>query len=226
MNRFHLGLGIAVTFICAALFGWVADAVDMGGRIVALDVDVGRWLQLHRAAALTQAMLLVSLLHSTIAVACYAGVAGLLALRQRLWRRTAMLAASVGGILALNALVKLAFHRHRPDFDPVSTLATYSFPSGHVAASTVMYLLGLTWVFERTPSPSLRLAAVFAAACGVALVALSRMYLGVHYLSDVLAAFTEGFGWAALCFTCLTVVRGHADATMAQPGLQSTPPQT
>jgi undecaprenyl-diphosphatase len=107
--------------------------------------------------------------------------------------------------------MKLAFHRARPVLDdPLLTLASYSFPSGHVAGSTLMYGLIVAWAFTRTRRPLVRAAVVAAAAGAIVLVAFTRMYLGVHYLSDVVAAFAEGVAWLALCLSALTAFWGRA----------------
>ena len=106
----------------------------------------------------------------------------------------------MGGGLALNVLMKLAFHRARPSFDdPLLTLATYSFPSGHVAGSTIFYGLAVLWVFARTRRALWRVLALAGAVLMIVVVAFSRMALGVHYLSDVAAAFAEGVAWLAIC---------------------------
>jgi undecaprenyl-diphosphatase len=115
----------------------------------------------------------------------------------------------LAGGLTLNVLMKLAFQRARPVLDePLLTLATYSFPSGHVAGSTLMYGLLVAWTFGRTRRAAMRVAVVLGAAAMIALVAFTRMYLGVHYLSDVVAAFAEGVAWLALCLTALTAYWG------------------
>lgn len=109
----------------------------------------------------------------------------------------------VGGMF-LNVLMKLAFHRARPHFaDPILILTTYSFPSGHVAASTIFYGLGAVSVFGQTRAVHWRVLAVIAAVVAIVLVAFSRTYLGVHYLSDVGATFAEGVAWVAFCLRAL-----------------------
>ncbi|MBV9890259.1 MAG: phosphatase PAP2 family protein, partial [Rhizobacter sp.] len=106
------------------------------------------------------------------------------------------------------ALLKLAFHRGRPSFDdPFVTLATYSFPSGHVAGSTIFYGLLVVAVFARTTSARWRALAVAGALLAVALVAFSRMLLGAHFLSDVIAAFAEGAAWLAIALGALAALR-------------------
>ena len=111
----------------------------------------------------------------------------------------------VAGGLTLNVLMKLAFQRARPVFDePLLTLTSYSFPSGHVAGSTLIYGLIVAWIVRAERArPLVALRSSLAAAGAIALVAFTRMYLGVHYLSDVAAAFAEGVAWLALCLSAL-----------------------
>jgi membrane-associated phospholipid phosphatase len=196
----HLGLGALVLVVAAWLFGSIAEDVVTSDRLTVLDTEVAQWLHRHATPALTRAMLIVTNLHSTIAIGCYTAVAALVLAFKRQWRRLSLVVVAVGGGLALNVLMKLAFHRARPVFDdPLLTLSTYSFPSGHVAASTIFYGLLVAWVFRRTRSAALRALAIAAAVVLIALVAFSRMVLGVHYLSDVCAAFAEGVAWLAIC---------------------------
>jgi membrane-associated phospholipid phosphatase len=218
----QLGVG-ALLFIAAAwLFGAIAEDVVTGDPLTLLDERVAHWLHLHASAGMTWWMLLVSALHSTVAMATYASIAGIVAIRRRQWRRLTTLVACMGGGLLLNLLMKLAFHRPRPHFtDPIVTLASYSFPSGHVAASTIFYTLCVVWVFGRTRALRWRLLAIAAAVLGILLVAFSRMYLGVHYLSDVGAAFAEGIAWVTLC---LTAIAAFSRATSAAPLAPRTRP--
>jgi len=207
----RLGVGALLLIAAAWLFGAIAEDVVTSDRLTVLDVEIARWLRAHATPELTRWMLLVTDLHSTVAVSCYAAaVAALLAWRRR-WRHLATVFVCVAGGLTLNVLMKLAFHRARPVLDePLLTLASYSFPSGHVAGSTLMYGLIVAWTFTRTRRPLARAAVILAAACAIALVAFTRMYLGVHYLSDVAAAFAEGVAWLALCLSALTAFWGRA----------------
>ena len=196
----QLGPGALLFVASAWLFGLIAEDVMTGGHLTVLDAHVAEWLHLHASGGMTQFMLLVSLLHSTIAMSAYSLVIGGLAFRQRQWRRVSTLALCMGGGLLLNVLMKLAFQRARPEVaEPIITLTSYSFPSGHVAASTIFYGLGVVWVWRRTWALQWRLLVLIGAALAVLLVAFSRMYLGVHYLSDVAAAFAEGVAWLTLC---------------------------
>lgn len=117
-------------------------------------------------------------------------------------RRAALwLAIAALGALVLNSAFKLLFARERPDLIAADSLpATYSFPSGHSFLSAAVYLtLGalLTHVLPR------RRTRTFVLAMAVLLTLLtgaSRVYLAVHYPSDVLAGWTLGIAWAALCW--------------------------
>ena len=164
-------------------------------------------------------MLLVTDLHSTVAVSCYAAIVAAALAWRRQWRHVVTVFVCVAGGLTLNVLMKLAFQRARPVLDdPLLTLTSYSFPSGHVAGSTLMYGLIVAWTFTRTRRPLVRAAVVLAAAGAIALVAFTRMYLGVHYLSDVAAAFAEGVAWLALCLGALTAFWGRAPTRRVRNG--------
>lgn len=198
----RLCAGVLLLIVAASVFGAIAAEVAAGGRIAAIDEEFARWLHRYAAPPLTTWMFAVTTLHSTFAVSCYAGVVGLWQARLRHWRRVTMLAVCVAGGLSLNVVMKLAFQRPRPVFDdPLLTLSTYSFPSGHVAGSTILYGLLVVRVFERTALLRWRLPALTGATLAIVLVAFSRVLLGAHYLSDVVAAFAEGVAWLALCLS-------------------------
>ena len=112
-------------------------------------------------------MLVVTNLHSTIAVSCYGAIVGALLAWRREWRRLVTVFVCVAGGLTLNVLMKLAFHRARPVLDdPLLTLASYSFPSGHVAGSTIVYGLIVAWTFARTRRTLVRASVVAGAGAG------------------------------------------------------------
>jgi len=200
----RLGFGALLLVAAAWIFGAIADDLVSGHWLNALDVEVVQWLHRHATPALTRAMLVWTNLHSTFAVAAYSAAVALAFALERSWRRLVLVVVAVGGGLALNALMKLAFRRVRPGFDdPLLTLSTYSFPSGHVAGSTIFYGLGVLWVFTRTRRLLWRALALAGAALAIGLVAFSRVYLGVHYPSDAAAAFAEGVAWLAICVGAL-----------------------
>lgn len=200
----HLVLGAVILVGAAWVFGAIAEDVVSGDRITVVDVQFAEWLRAHARPTLTAWMLAITNLHSTLAVSFYAALAALWFAHQRQWRRVVTLALSLAGGMALNVAMKLAFHRARPVLDdPLLTLSSYSFPSGHVVGSTLFYGLLVAWVFVATPRVAWRLVALCMALLAIALVAFTRMYLGVHFLSDVGAAFAEGVAWLALSLSGL-----------------------
>jgi undecaprenyl-diphosphatase len=145
-------------------------------------------------------MLAVSALHSTEALCVFTAAlsAALLVLGQAHW--LPLLVATVPGGLVLNAVVKLAFHRARPVFDhPLVALQTFSFPSGHAAGATVWWGFALFLWCAIEPRFARRAVGFLVAAAVVLVTALSRVYLGAHYPSDVLAGIAEGTFWVMLC---------------------------
>jgi undecaprenyl-diphosphatase len=116
--------------------------------------------------------------------------------------------------MLLNLLLKYTFARARPGSgDAILTLTTYSFPSGHTAASTLLYGIIGAYLVGLSPRYGVRGAIIAAAVLMVALVGASRVYLGVHYASDVFAAVFESCGWLALCITASSTLRRRRAAT-------------
>jgi undecaprenyl-diphosphatase len=195
-------IGVALILCAAFVFGELAEDVVTGDTITLLDFRV------HATADFTDVMLFVThwngILGSSIMAVLLAGW---------FWHRKAhywliVVLVSVPGGMLLNVVLKHLFRRARPTLeDPLLTLSTYSFPSGHTEAATVFYGLLACYLVRRVQAWPAR-AAIIAGACAmVMLVALSRMYLGVHYLSDVLAATAEGAAWLAICITAVSTLQ-------------------
>jgi undecaprenyl-diphosphatase len=96
----------------------------------------------------------------------------------------------------LNFELKEFFHRERPSFDAVIEAAHYSFPSGHSMNSAAVYgficylLIEFTGTSERRKKRWIAMSVLL-----ICLIGTSRIYLGVHFLSDVLAGFSAGMAW-------------------------------
>jgi undecaprenyl-diphosphatase len=116
-------------------------------------------------------------------------------------RRTmGLVLAAVGGGQAVGSILKAAFARERPSVVPhLAEVTSKSFPSGHSMMSAVVYLT-LAAVVTRVVARRRERVYIYAVAGTlVALVGLSRVYLGVHYPSDVLAGWAAGLSWAMAC---------------------------
>ncbi|MFC5520557.1 bifunctional DedA family/phosphatase PAP2 family protein [Polaromonas jejuensis] len=206
--RGYLGLqlttGALVLTGASWLFGGIAEDVVSGDPLTLVDWRVAQWFHAHTAPRLTQAMLAVTHIHDPIPVTVAAMLVAVYLAWKRVWYWLIALSVTVPFGMLLNVLMKYAFHRARPSFDvPLLVLTSYSFPSGHVAGATLFYGVVAAMLVAKIKAWRWRVTIVLAAITLVVLVALTRMYLGVHYLSDVLAAFAEGVAWLTLCLTGL-----------------------
>jgi undecaprenyl-diphosphatase len=127
-------------------------------------------------------------------------VVGFLALAKA-WRPAIFTLAACGGGLAVSSLLKYAVDRPRPDLVPHGNLIhTSSFPSGHSMLSAVVYLTLAALVARLIDRKRLKGYALAVAVLVTLLVGVSRIYLGVHWPSDVLAGWSAGAAWALGCW--------------------------
>ncbi len=114
----------------------------------------------------------------------------------------ALLLASTLGARFLNALLKDLFARPRPDIElHLMPASSPSFPSGHAMDSAAIYLTIAALLAQEVTSRAQRLYLIGLGASLSFLIGVSRVYLGVHYPSDVLAGWCAGLAWALLCWT-------------------------
>ncbi|HZF75061.1 MAG TPA: phosphatase PAP2 family protein [Acetobacteraceae bacterium] len=126
--------------------------------------------------------------------------AAFLALR-RLWSAAALLAFSVAGGMLVSTLLKEAYERPRPDLVPhAAYVMTSSFPSGHSMMSAVVYLTLGALLARVEPGRRVKVFLLGLATVLTVLVGVSRVYLGVHWPTDVAAGWTLGAAWASLCW--------------------------
>jgi undecaprenyl-diphosphatase len=204
--------------VAGGLFALIAANIAAGDPLARLDVHVSSWLAAHRTPALTLLMLAVTHTHGPAAICAYASMMAVVLYRkaQRRWLLALGFAVPVG--LAINVALKYLFRRSRPVFDePLMTVATYSFPSGHTAGTTLLYGVLAAYIVSHTRSTPVRTAGVLGWVCAVALVAFSRVYLGVHYLTDVIAAAAWSSAWVALCLLVTSHIRLRGDPDRQPP---------
>ena len=129
-----------------------------------------------------------------------AAVAGFLVL-QGMWRTGLFVTLASGGALVVNAALKQFFQRPRPDVVPhLREVMTMSFPSGHALTSAVVYLTLGALSMRIAERRVTKFYCMAVAMLITALVGASRVYLGVHYPTDVLAGWLIGLSWALLCW--------------------------
>ncbi|WP_229633329.1 phosphatase PAP2 family protein [Duganella qianjiadongensis] len=209
----HLTAGVALLALAMAVLHELAEAVVGQAGITVLDQQVADWFHRHAFEPLTGFMRLVSYLHTgapmvlmVLALAYY-----FWRIKARYWMLALLVATPTGAIL--NVAIKYLIQRPRPVFEqPLVSLLTYSFPSGHTAAATIYWGLLASYLVMVRPEWHARLLAVLLSVGMVLLVALSRMYLGAHYLSDVLAAMAESVAWLAIWITAMSTLRRRREA--------------
>ena len=188
-----VGLGTAI--LALIFFGWVADE--------ALEGDA-RWFDdatralVHQLASpfMTAIMRGFSFVGSTIALTA-GTIFVVVRFVMRKWKREAKLfAITMAGAALLNITLKLAFKRPRPvPFFNLSAPETYSFPSGHSLTSAVFFGALAAILTARIKSKRVRVAIWIVSVTMFLLIGLSRIYLGVHYTTDVIAGFAAALIW-------------------------------
>lgn len=204
----HPAAGLLTLALAACLFVLIAVDVVNGGAGQLLDSRLSFWLHSHSSPLITVLFRLISKLHTGLIVSIVTVLicAYLWAKHLGDWVLTFVLAV-FGGML-LNVSLKHVFERLRPSFvDEVPRLSTFSFPSGHTMLASVFYGSLCAFVFSRTQSRKIRALVILSAVLMVVLVGFSRIYLGAHYLTDVLGAIAEGLAWLAVSFLTVGVLR-------------------
>lgn len=182
----------ALPVACLVVFALLAWQVLTAGPVVRLDLQVTEFLAARRQDGLTLFMLALANGHDSVVVLVATVLVALWRAKRRQLQDLAMLAVVPAGMV-LNVGLKHLFERPRPVLEqPLVHLSTFSFPSGHAVASTVFYGALCVLVFLHARSAATRTFAALAAAAMVLLVTFSRVYLGAHYLSDVVAGVCVG----------------------------------
>lgn len=126
-------------------------------------------------------------------------VAGYLFMVRKFHAMWLVILATLGGLLA-SSVLKHFFDRPRPAVDHYSYVYTSSFPSGHSMMSAVVYLTLGSLLARLVPERHVKIYVIVVALLLTFLVGISRVYMGVHYPTDVLAGWTAGLVWAMVCW--------------------------
>jgi undecaprenyl-diphosphatase len=214
VRGFHAAVGVyllaGTAMIVAALLGFVALADAMlRGRTEAFDYAVMERMADVESPALHGWALDVTALGGKVVVPLVVIVASVALWSSRHRYSAILLWIAVSGAAGVNALLKISFDRSRPEvFDwrtPHAGLS--SFPSGHSTTAVVVYGTLAFLVARLMPTVALRALTWVVALAIIVAVALSRVYLGVHYPSDVVAGALVGGAWAVICGMGIEAVR-------------------
>src|SRR5712692_9746558 len=214
----HLTIGFVISVAGLWLFGGITEDVIHHDPLTQFDMALLDWLHGHATPTGYAISNAISLLGSVVRLTILAlGVRLLLAARRQWILLGGWLAAFAGGGL-LDAVLKLVIRRPRPSYAAAFLHHnSWSFPSGHAMGSLIgygmlAYVLGVLWIQRRSAQVSV----VLGAALLIVAIGLSRLYLGVHYFSDVVGGYAAGLLWLSACISGLEVARRwHAEAPPA-----------
>ena len=214
----HIVVGLGVCLLAGFIFAVLLDSVREHDVLVTRDQAVAHWFHGNGTALGDRIFVIISAIGSPAAMAVLFAAAVLY-----LWRakqRTLLVAwvlSYVGGTV-LDGVIKDIVRRPRPEFAAKFLhYSSWSFPSGHSMGSMIgfamlAYTVIRVWKIE---SMVARVGIWAGAIVLIVLVGYSRIYLGVHYLSDVAAGYTLGVLWLAVCFTGLQMVNRRAELRRA-----------
>jgi undecaprenyl-diphosphatase len=204
-----VGIFIAVGTLVALGATWIFVRIAgevREGRTQDFDVAVLRYIETHHAPLLDKAMIEITFLGTGLIVMTIVLVSGMfLWLTKHKHSALLLIVATTGGIL-LNSLLKAGFDRPRPQiFEWGQHTVSSSFPSGHAMSAATVYMT-VAYLAARLQRRHIsRVLTLIAATIVVVLIGVSRLYLGVHYPTDVAAGVIIGIAWAALCMAMLEV---------------------
>jgi undecaprenyl-diphosphatase len=200
--------GLIATTLAMAAFTAIGRAMAVG-YTQPMDVSVLRWFEAIHSPTLDVLALEVTALGSITVISLVVLVASVLLWTTEHRYSVLLLWVAVFGAAVLNLMLKMGFDRPRPEVFEWRTAyaGQASFPSGHATLAMVVYWT-LAYLVSRLERPRALRVLTWAGALALVLaIGLSRLYIGVHYPSDVVAGFVLGFAWATICAAGIEVVR-------------------
>ena len=219
-----LGIDVLVLAGALLLFGALAEDVVNGEAIVSFDRSIDHEIHENATPLWVHVFKGIAFLGSSEMLAIVA-IATAVAFAMRRWYLSAALVVlATFGSQILNAELKVEFERPRPSFsDPIINAGGFSFPSGHATASIAMYG-ALAYAFSHhLPLNRHRVWVWSLAALVVLAIGFSRLYLGAHFMTDVLGGYLIGTAWLMLCIVLLKLAAralsySRAHDRTGQPG--------
>ena len=218
LKKLPLGLIVLLILFSGALFLFVFVAHEvLGEKKEAIDNQIFNFLSQHVISnSLSGFMKTITYFASaTFLQIAYGCLFVLYLILKNVKRAFEIAAVGIGGFL-VNYFMKLSFHRIRPPHPLIAPLQNFSFPSGHATSSFIFYGL-LAYLIWKTNIPK-----HFKYICATILIlfslliGFSRVYLRVHYPSDVVAGFCIGFAWLLLTIYLFELLKKKSDAEQSQ----------
>jgi membrane-associated phospholipid phosphatase len=193
-------------------------ALALANPLANADQQISAWFHAHLSWPLVAVLRVLSQPGSSEWVAVALGLVVLFFTWRRAWPAVVTVIVAVPGGMLLNELLKLAVQRHRPYLDGAFVdWSGYSFASGHTIGATLLYGQLVLFLLPLIRSKHWQGLTVSVASALVLLVGFSRIALGAHYLSDVLAAMFFGMVWLAICVVAGTPMRQRSQSLVIIP---------
>ena len=187
-----------------------------------IDHGTAVWFHAHLTHKFVAVLRAITEFGSSEWIGVVLSVAVILFIFKRWWLSLATLIVSVPGGMLLNELVKILVHRHRPFVDGwFVDWSGYSFASGHTIGATLLYGQIALFVFPLIKGRRNRIFLFVAAMFVVAMVGFSRIALGAHYVTDVLAGMFFGMAWLTICLFAARPLR----RAVVRPVIESALPE-
>ena len=204
----HLTIGLLVIIAAGWWFADIAEDMSRSAATRGLDYNITFWFAAHATPTLTRISRAITFFGSVLFLSSVSLLVGAVLVIRGSFYRLIALASAVGGGALLNLALKHLFHRQRPVLEnPLVTLSSYGFPSGHTMGATIFYGVLALIVAHSIRSWPRRVLIGGGAALAIALVGASRIYLGAHYFTDVIGAIAVGLAWLAFCWTGVETLR-------------------
>jgi len=197
-----LKIGFLIISILVAGMIFVSLAEDLVNQetLSTIDPIFGSWLVTHTTLPGDHVFAAITFLGNALIISAGTGLIGFWLARQRNWKKLILLFSSVAGGALLNLVLKNIFQRSRPTIPGAYMVETgFSFPSGHSMVSLIFYgvIAYLALSYIKSKKWKVFITVITLMIC--ALIGFSRLYLGVHFLTDVLAGWAAGGLWLAVC---------------------------
>ncbi|WP_336785398.1 phosphatase PAP2 family protein [Paenibacillus sp. MMO-177] len=185
------------TILILFVFGWIAQLVSRH-QIAAFDNKITDAVRSVRSDAMTAVMKGFTQLGSEYLVILIVIAFSLLFAFIGYRRELIFYLGVIVGSALLNLLLKTIFHRTRPDINRIIEASGFSFPSGHSMSAFTLYGITIYFLWKHLKYRWMRVAAILVGVVIIAMIGISRIYLGVHYPSDVVGGYLVSAAWLTI----------------------------
>jgi membrane-associated phospholipid phosphatase len=217
----------ALLAVLAAIVLGLADGASESNGLASIDPPVWQWMIDHRTPALTTVTIVVTNVGSTVSMTIIAAATIVFLLVKRRFGDAVLVAVVAAGAGLLVTVGKATVGRERPPAEfRLVTETNESFPSGHALASAAILGVVLVVLLPSIPGRAARIGVLVGVGLFWLSIGLSRLYLGVHWATDVIGGWVTGLAWLALCLTVRQVwrqTRGKPELLVSEPGPPADP---